>query len=65
MSFYSAILNQSPFIYLIYFWLRWVLVAAHGIFVEAYAGSFVAVHVLFVVVGGLLSSCGVWAFSLP
>ena len=35
------------FIYLfIYFWLRWVLVVAHGLFVAAH---------------GLLSSCGPWA----
>ena len=39
----------------LYFWLRRVLAAAHGIFVEA-CGLFVAVH-------GLLFSCGVRFFS--
>ena len=43
------------FIYLIYFWLPQVLVAAHRIFVEAYG--------IFVVVRGLLSSCGMRVFS--
>ena len=41
------------FIYFIYFWLHWVLVAACGIFVEA-RGIFVVVH-------RLLSSCGTQA----
>ena len=36
-------------IYLIYFWLRWVLVVACRIFI---------------VVLRLLSSCGVWVFAL-
>ena len=42
------------FIYLIYFWLCWVLDV----------GSVIApVHGLFVVVHGLLSTCGVQVFS--
>ena len=39
----------------IYFWLCRVLVAAHGIFVEACR--------IFIVVHGLLSNCGVRVFS--
>ena len=43
-----------------FFLLCRVFVAAHGIFVAA-CGSFVEVHRLFVVMRGLLSSCGAQA----
>ena len=36
---------------------------AHGIFTEAYGIFFVVAHGLFVVALGLLSSCGLQAFS--
>ena len=44
------------FFFLIYFCLHWVLVAGSSL---RHVGSFVAVCRLFVVVCGLLSSCGV------
>ena len=50
------------YIYIYIFWLRPVLVVAHRIFAEA-RGILVAACGLFVVVRGLLSSCGVRVFS--
>ena len=54
-SVLSQNLKYNFFYFLIYFWLRRVLAAARGIFVEAVK--------IFFVVHGLLSSCGVRVFS--
>ena len=49
LLFFKDLLFIYLFIYLIYFWMCQVFVAAHGLFVAARR---------------LLSSCGVWVFSL-
>ena len=60
-NFSRRISSSSFFCFLFYFiylfiWLRQVLVVELRIFVEVWG--------LFVVVLGLLSSCGMWVFSL-
>ena len=43
-------------LFYLFFWLRQVLVAAQGVFIEARG--------IFIVAPRVLSSCGVWVFSL-
>ena len=50
--------------FIFYFWLHWVLVVAHGVFIKACVeASFVAARGLFIAAHRLLSSCGVQVFS--
>ena len=66
-QFLKKVFIYFPYLF-INFWLRWVLVAAQGIFVEACRifslRRMVCLGFSLVVACGLLSSCGVWIFSL-